>query len=273
MRSIRICSSAPCSLILLIAKPTWMSTQSPGPGMSSWSRPRSTRRRTPVTSTMAWLGRSAISSTTLPGMARHMGYHPALRAAVSPGDDVERALELVFHSQHTPAYCDRPDVVVRLLQRELPECAEHRSHERDSRGDQLAQGDAMEAQRAGQGDLELPLTDLPHRRLRARVDDLGVLGGLEHLVLRHLLDLAPISVAHLTLDGKRVRGHSKREGPRRLLRIETDVSLETADRKGGIVAHGREHSPGERPEGKATRSRINHEGAGAVRAWRATCVG
>ena len=41
------------SLILLIAKPTWTRTQSPGCGGSSCRRPVSMRRRTPTTSTRA----------------------------------------------------------------------------------------------------------------------------------------------------------------------------------------------------------------------------
>ena len=55
-RASRACASdrsASCSLILLMANPTWISTQSPTAGVSSCSRPRSTRRRTPVTSTIA----------------------------------------------------------------------------------------------------------------------------------------------------------------------------------------------------------------------------
>ena len=73
MESRRICSAASNSLILDMAKPTWMRTQSPVTGMSSARSPSWTLRRTPATSTMPtsffW---SAISSTIRPGMARHM---------------------------------------------------------------------------------------------------------------------------------------------------------------------------------------------------------
>src|SRR3954454_17161607 len=58
-----------------IAKPTWMSTQSPGPApapSSPSSRPMLTLRVTPATSTLASRLGSSTTATTWPGMARHI---------------------------------------------------------------------------------------------------------------------------------------------------------------------------------------------------------
>src|SRR5918992_5366465 len=86
---------ASCSSILDRAKPTWISTQSPGSSFSSSSRPMLIARRTPLTSTLARSGRSSISSTISPGMPRHMlflqvdGFQDQLVTAV--GLEVEAA--------------------------------------------------------------------------------------------------------------------------------------------------------------------------------------
>src|ERR671910_1171425 len=63
---------ASSSSILDRAKPTWISTQSPGSSFSSSSRPMLIARLTPLTSTLARSGRSSISSTISPGMPRHI---------------------------------------------------------------------------------------------------------------------------------------------------------------------------------------------------------
>src|SRR6266542_3879835 len=63
---------ASSSSILESAKPTWIRTQSPGSSVSPSSRPMLTARLTPLTSTLARSGRSGSSSTTSPGMPRHM---------------------------------------------------------------------------------------------------------------------------------------------------------------------------------------------------------
>ncbi len=60
---------ASSSSICEIAKPTWISTQSPVPASSS--RPMFTVRRTPATSTLASLRGSSTISMIWPGMARH----------------------------------------------------------------------------------------------------------------------------------------------------------------------------------------------------------
>src|SRR6185437_3062304 len=65
-------AAASASSILESAKPTWMSTHSPGSGMSSASRPTLITRRTPLTSTLARSGWSGRNSITSPGMPRHM---------------------------------------------------------------------------------------------------------------------------------------------------------------------------------------------------------
>src|SRR5260370_22765020 len=67
--------AASISSIFDKAKPTWISTHSPGLGGSSQSSPMLINRRTPLTSTLARSGCSAKSSITSPGMPRHMGHH------------------------------------------------------------------------------------------------------------------------------------------------------------------------------------------------------
>ena len=69
IRSVRIWSMASSSLILLMAKPTWMSTQSPFTGKSSCKSPRSTLRRTPTTS-MSAARRSSWSGKKLDDLYR-----------------------------------------------------------------------------------------------------------------------------------------------------------------------------------------------------------
>src|SRR5579875_2544394 len=66
--------SASSSSILAMAKPTWMSTQSPTTGGSSSSRPTLMMRRTPATLTLARWSLPATSSATCPGMPRHMSH-------------------------------------------------------------------------------------------------------------------------------------------------------------------------------------------------------
>src|SRR6516225_2087733 len=72
-------AAASASSIFDRAKPTWIRTHSPGWGGSSESRPMLIIRRTPLTFTLARSGCSGWSSTTSPGMPRHMRH--LLRAA------------------------------------------------------------------------------------------------------------------------------------------------------------------------------------------------
>src|SRR5262245_20830383 len=67
-----IAAFASFSSIFDSAKPTWISTQSPGLTSSPSSRPMLIARLTPLTSTLARSGRSARISMTSPGMPRHM---------------------------------------------------------------------------------------------------------------------------------------------------------------------------------------------------------
>src|SRR4029453_11668895 len=87
---------ASSSSILDRAKPTWIRTQSPGSSFSSESSPMLIARLTPLTSTLARSGRSSMTSTTSPGMPRHIllllqvdGFQDQLVAAL--GLDVEAA--------------------------------------------------------------------------------------------------------------------------------------------------------------------------------------
>src|ERR1700733_11157108 len=65
-------AAASASSILDRAKPTWISTHSPGLGGSSASRPMLIIRFTPLTSTFARSGWSGLISMTSPGIPRHM---------------------------------------------------------------------------------------------------------------------------------------------------------------------------------------------------------
>ena len=64
---------ASSSSIFDMAKPTWISTQSPTPMPSSSSRPMLIDPRTPVTSTRARCSSPSRNSTIWPGIPRHMG--------------------------------------------------------------------------------------------------------------------------------------------------------------------------------------------------------
>src|SRR5579862_8605789 len=93
-----------------------MSTQSPATGCSSTSNPRSTRRRTPFTSTIASVGWSARTSTILPGIARHIG---------NRCNYVKGAFELIFHFYCASGGGDELYAVVALTDREFtvrPQC-------------------------------------------------------------------------------------------------------------------------------------------------------
>src|SRR5580693_2443352 len=65
-------AAASASSILDRAKPTWISTHSPGFGGSSDSSPMLISRFTPLTSTFARSGWSGWISMTSPGIPRHM---------------------------------------------------------------------------------------------------------------------------------------------------------------------------------------------------------
>src|SRR5580700_10050931 len=118
-------SKASASLILLIAKPTWIKTQSPGLGQSSCNRPKSTFRRTPSTSTTARFGSSSTDSTIFPGMARHIFLF------LFPGDDIKSKLQLILELQRPAGYAHRVDAVGALQESKLaggPERVAAESH-------------------------------------------------------------------------------------------------------------------------------------------------
>src|ERR1700730_1124889 len=83
-----------------MAKPTWMSTQSPTTTWSSSSRPMLMVRRTPATSTLARWGLSPDSSTTWPGIPRHIG---SLLSAGERRPSVRRAVLDRFQHQFLAA--------------------------------------------------------------------------------------------------------------------------------------------------------------------------
>src|SRR5438876_11380330 len=67
-----IVSRASFSSILLMAKPTWINTQSPGPMPSGRTNATLTFRFTPETSTLAMEFASSTMSRILPGIPRHI---------------------------------------------------------------------------------------------------------------------------------------------------------------------------------------------------------
>src|SRR3984893_7900102 len=83
-----------------MAKPTWMSTQSPTTTWSSSSRRMLMVRRTPATSTLARWGLSPDSSTTWPGILRRMG---SLLSAGERRPGVRRAVLDRFQHQFLAA--------------------------------------------------------------------------------------------------------------------------------------------------------------------------
>src|SRR5713226_135911 len=85
-------AAASSSSIFDRAKPTWISTHSPGAGGSSESRPMLIIRRTPLTATLARSGCSGTSSMTSPGMPRHMS---ALLYSQLPKHLVDRGLRFL----------------------------------------------------------------------------------------------------------------------------------------------------------------------------------
>src|SRR4029450_13914190 len=84
-------SDASRSSIFDKAKPTWMSTQSPGWTSSSSSSPMLTVRLTPETSTAARCSWLSSSSTTWPGIPRHIAAPPSPRARYSIDSSVRSA--------------------------------------------------------------------------------------------------------------------------------------------------------------------------------------
>src|SRR5271165_1887789 len=125
-------------LILLIAKPTWISTQSPGTGGSSCKSPKSTLRRTPTTSTTARFEFRESSSTICPGIARHTLLlllpptcfrHPiAFFSFLLSGHQFKIEFDLVLQTQGSPGKGNRLYPIVRLPQPELTGDTQRCSH-------------------------------------------------------------------------------------------------------------------------------------------------
>ena len=83
--SIRSVACASSSSMRAKAKPTWISTQSPGLGPSSLSRAMLTRRLAPPTSTKAYCPSTLSSSVTSPGIPRHIMAHRNPTQSPHPG--------------------------------------------------------------------------------------------------------------------------------------------------------------------------------------------
>src|SRR6476660_5708070 len=148
-----------------------MSTHSPGVGMSSCSKPRSTLRRTPTTSMSAvflWSDPSQKISTICPGIARHMPSH------FLPSQDVEREFQLVFHFQRTSSDGSEFQIMVRLSQRKVTKNTERIRGQRDSRRYRLRAGHAVHAQIAIECNRILALTGLRGGDARTLINDLRV---------------------------------------------------------------------------------------------------
>src|SRR5579872_1367777 len=146
IRRVRIWSMASSSLILLMAKPTWISTQSPFTGKLSCKSPKSTLRRTPTTSISAAVGWSGKSSTTCPGMAKHMALLFLSR------QNVKRKFQFIFHFQRASGDGRQFQIVIGLQKGEGSKCPQEILGERDSRRDSLRASHAVQGQVASERD-------------------------------------------------------------------------------------------------------------------------
>src|SRR5262249_59285238 len=97
-------ASASASSIFAMAKPTWISTQSPTCTLSESRSATLIVRLTPTTSTVATSGRSPPTATTRPGIARHTSSHPLdLHVANDLGHlDRQRDCEANAQREHHP---------------------------------------------------------------------------------------------------------------------------------------------------------------------------
>src|SRR5580692_6171849 len=127
-----------------------MSTQSPGTGLSSCSRPRSILRRTPTTSTSAESWLSEKISTIFPGMARHIRHPPAtlsfsrsrsiFAVPITASDslsfasgNVKRQLEFIFELYSSASRSNWSNLEVAQANGDLSRSPQNIAFERDSR--------------------------------------------------------------------------------------------------------------------------------------------
>jgi len=122
----------------------------------------------------------------------------------------------------------------------------------------------MQGQGPRERDLELAFSGPSHDGRRAFVNDVRVLGDLEHFILGDLLDLPTILITHLALYRDRVGHYPEPERPRQLLRIEVDISLKPTDGKRGIVAHRREYPSRKGAQREPAGAGIDGERAGTI---------
>src|SRR6202050_1384957 len=113
-------NAASSSSIFDMAKPTWMSTQSPGTRPSSSRSPMLTMRVTPDTSTRARWGLVSVISLSCPGMPRHMvvaSLVSLVRLVFVPhGHDVDADVHLGLDLEHEHLgglHAEFPDVEAR----------------------------------------------------------------------------------------------------------------------------------------------------------------
>src|SRR5271154_4107580 len=197
IRSVRIWSSASSSLILLMAKPTWIRTQSPLTGKSSSRSPRSTLRRTPTTSIMAAVGWSGKSSTTCPGMAKHMG------SLFLSSDYVKRKFHFVFHFQCATSGGGQFQGIVCLQDRKVPEGPQRILSQRHACLNRLRIGNAVHRQLPVESDRILPFAGLGGGQVRALVNDFRIGRSFEHVFLNGALYLATVFVGDVVLHRQR----------------------------------------------------------------------
>src|SRR5271157_4955815 len=253
-----ICSRASCSLILLIAKPTWMRTQSPDVGGSSCRSPRSTLRRTPATSTLARCGTPGKSSTIFPGMAKHISVPPD-RSFLLAGHNVEGESYLVLHLEPTSDGGNLLNVVVRLPQRELSKGTHDITSYGDARGNRLTVSLAMQCQVPVQGDHVLAVRRVVHRHPRAVIHDFRVLGDLKHSFLHFAPDFMTVLIADVVGDFQRRSFDG--DVQRCILQstgIELGLACKVADGDRGTVSKCRQHSAGRYPDRKSADACVDH---------------
>src|SRR5579863_2377860 len=123
-----------------MAKPTWIRTQSPFTGRLSCKSPKSTLRRTPTTSISAAVGWSGKSSTTCPGIAKHMALLFLSR------QKVKRKFQFIFHFQRASGDGREFQLVIGLQKRERSKCPQRILSQSDSCRNSLRASHAVQGQ-------------------------------------------------------------------------------------------------------------------------------
>src|SRR5271168_2946480 len=206
-----------------MAKPTWISTQSPGTGNCSSNSPRSTLRRTPTTSTTARCAFCASSSTIFPGIAKHTlqllltsdlcGDLLSSGLFLRPGHQLKAELQLILQPQGSPRKRKRLDRIIRLPQRKLPGNPQHRSQVRHPRFHGLGLRHSVKRQLSLYACEQQPARQLFHSYLFAFIDRFREARDLQNFFIHRLFKLPAVVALHFVLNfhcaGTHDRAHER----------------------------------------------------------------